>query len=62
MILERMDRNYMDNSMETISSMVVYRYHMKTCGLPIEAVLLQMTFAQLVEMEMIIIITANHNL
>ena len=62
MILERMDRNYMDNSMETISSMVVYRCHMKTCGLPIEAVLLQMTFVQLVEMRIITKITASRNL
>ena len=61
MISERMDRKYMDNSMETTSSMVVYRCHMKICGLQMEAFLLQMTFVQLVKMKIFIIITANRS-
>ena len=57
MISERMDKKYMDNSMEMISSMVVCRCHMKICGLQMEVFLPQMTFVQLVKMKIFLIIT-----
>ena len=49
----------MDNSMEMTSSTVVYRCHMKICGLQMEAFLLQMTFVQLVKMKIFIMVTTN---